>query len=207
MIEMIQEGVNFTELYDHYHQGVAKRGADLRLWAAGHGTASVANFAPADTIIQRGDVVRVDTGCAYKSYLSDTCRIVSVGEPSQRILHCHQAVTAGYRAGIDSVKQGVMASEVFQAAFDAIRESGLPNFRRHNLGHSIGFENHEPPVIASSEYLPGFEDYPLEEGMVLCLEMPYYELGTGGTNVEDTILVTKDGWEYISTEGAEIIVV
>ena len=75
------------------------------------------------------------------------------------------------------------------------------------MGHSIGLENHEPPEIASSEYLPGFKDYALEEGMVLCIEMPYYELGTGGISMEDAILITKDGWEYITTMSRELAVV
>ena len=113
VIAMVQEGVNFMELYRQYRRGVTERGAIPRLWSAGHGTASAGGFTPSDTFVERGDIVLLDTGCAYQSYFSDTCRVVCVGERSQRALQCYQAIMAGYRAALSLVRPGVMASEVF----------------------------------------------------------------------------------------------
>jgi Xaa-Pro dipeptidase len=207
LIDMVREGVSFRSLFEHYRQGTNARGATLRLWASGHGTASAASFEPSDTIIQKGDVVFLDTGCEYASYLSDMCRMGHVGEPSQRVLECYQAIMEGYRVALSLIKPGVMASTIFRAALEAVRERGLRNFRRHHLGHGTGLENHEPPIIGSPESLLSFKDYPLEEGMVICIEIPYYELGTGGISVEDMLLVTEDGWEYITTMSRELFVV
>lgn len=48
---------------------------------------------------------------------------------------------------------------------------------------------------------------PLEEGMTLCIETPYYEIGWGGVQVEDTIVVRKDGAEYLTKSSRELIFV
>jgi Xaa-Pro aminopeptidase len=39
----------------------------------------------------------------------------------------------------------------------------------------------------------------IEEGMVFCIEPPYNEFGVGGFQVEDTVVVRKNGVELLST--------
>jgi len=41
--------------------------------------------------------------------------------------------------------------------------------------------------------------------MVLCIETPYYELGWGGIQVEDTIVVTDRGSRYLTKSSRELI--
>jgi Xaa-Pro aminopeptidase len=70
-----------------------------------------------------------------------------------------------------------------------VRESGLPRYERHHVGHGIGVELYEPPILNE------LEGRPLEAGMVVNVEPPYYEIGFGGFQVEDTVLVTEDGFK------------
>jgi Xaa-Pro aminopeptidase len=48
---------------------------------------------------------------------------------------------------------------------------------------------------------------PLEAGMVLEVETPYYELGFGGLQVEDTILVTDGGHQRLTRSSSELALV
>src|SRR2546428_474529 len=73
-----------------------------------------------------------------------------------------------------------------EAAVTAVRAAGLPEFRRHHVGHGIGLEPAEAPWLR-----PGGDT--LEAGMVLRVETPYYELGGFGVNVKETVLVTRGG--------------
>jgi len=41
--------------------------------------------------------------------------------------------------------------------------------------------------------------------MVICLETPYYELGWGGVQAEDTLVVTDNGAERFTTQPAELV--
>ncbi len=51
---------------------------------------------------------------------------------------------------------------------------GIPQYKRHHVGHGIGLEIYEPPMLVPHS------DFELQPGMVLCVETPYYELEWGG---------------------------
>jgi len=71
--------------------------------------------------------------------------------------------------------------------------NNISHYSRHHCGHGIGIELHELPNIAPND------DTILEEGMIINIESPYYELGFGGMQVEDTMLVTNKGKELFTT--------
>jgi Xaa-Pro aminopeptidase len=59
---------------------------------------------------------------------------------------------------------------------------------------------------ARSPFLPGTYDVPVEEGMVISIEVPYNEMGLGGMQVEYTLLVTKDGCEKLYPHHRELVI-
>ena len=73
----------------------------------------------------------------------------------------------------------------------AARNSGLPEYRRSHVGHGIGIDGYDIPHLAPDDSTP------VEEGMVLCVETPYYQLGWGGLQVEDTVVVRQNGAETL----------
>lgn len=62
-------------------------------------------------------------------------------------------------------------ANVFDLTMNAVYKSGFTEYRRHHVGHGIGLEPYELPILA-----PNNEDV-IEEGMVLSVETPYYEFG------------------------------
>ena len=91
-----------------------------------------------------------------------------------------------------NVKPGVMAKEVDSAARSYIESKGYGECFGHGLGHGVGLEVHEDPVInkRSKEIL--------EAGMVFTVEPGIYIPGWGGIRIEDIVLVTKDGCNVLS---------
>jgi Xaa-Pro aminopeptidase len=63
----------------------------------------------------------------------------------------------------------------------------MPNFKRNHVGHALGVECYDLPLIGPAD------DTPLEEGMVINLETPFYEVGFGAVHLEDTYVVTATG--------------
>jgi Xaa-Pro aminopeptidase len=98
----------------------------------------------------------------------------------------------GQEAALKTVRPGVRVGDLFVAAVDTIRRSGLPDYRRHHVGHGIGLEMYETPLLVEGS------DARLEAGMVINIETPYYESGYGGFQVEDTVLVTEAGGELLT---------
>ena len=67
------------------------------------------------------------------------------------------------------------------------------------MGHGIGLDGYEVPALTASS-----TDV-LQPGMVMCIETPYYELGLGGFQVEDTVRVSETGVESFMTLPRELV--
>ena len=79
------------------------------------------------------------------------------------------------------------------------------------VGHTIGIEAREfpfeftAPKKLSSPFLPETSDVPLQENMVINVEVALVELGMGGIQIEHTLLIKKDGFEFMTAEPRELI--
>jgi Xaa-Pro dipeptidase len=150
-----------------------------------HGTFS-------EKIIQEGDLVIVDLGAIYKNYRSDITRTFTAGKASDKQTKIYQTVKSAQQKAYDTMKQGVLTSEVDLAARRVIEEAGFGKFFVHNLGHGVGLEIHEAPILS-----PDSKDI-LERGNVVTIEPGIYVPGFGGVRIEDTVLVTKNSAEKLT---------
>lgn len=151
------------------------------------------NAQPTDRLLEPGDMVRLDL-CGYAGfYHSDIARTVIVGSPTPLHTSVYSALLAGQQAAMESVRPGVKASDIFAVAVDTARQEGLPDYERHHCGHGIGLEGYDSPLIGPNDTTV------LEEGMVLCIELPLYRIEWGGMQVEDTIVVTSTGARQLTS--------
>ena len=119
-------------------------------------------------------------------YLAES-RIAILGEPDDKTKAYHKALHNGVIAAFEAIRPGVRASEVYEAAMNATRKSGIPHYSRSHVGHGIGLDGYDMPDL-----IPG-NDQIIEEGMVMCVETPYYEFGWCGLQVENTVVVRRNG--------------
>lgn len=110
--------------------------------------------------------------------------------PTQKIKAVLEVVKQAQDAAKDAAAPGVKASEVSGAAFDIIKKAGYEKNILHALGHGIGVEVHEPPVISTSS------NTILEPGMVFTIEPGLYTK-TFGVRLEDDFQITKNGCKVI----------
>ncbi len=197
------QGVTDAELRGVYFRTVTEAGAVPRMWGSSAGPRSSCFFSVGHEPLQPGDLIRLDIGCRYLHYFADTARTLVVGEPNAAQRKAYAAIRAGVRAACDRIRPGAKVSELFEVCMATIRANGLPDFERHHCGHSIGLEMYEPPMVIggghSSDIYAKGPDRVLEPGMLVNIEAPLYHLGFGGMNVEDTVLVTSTGAEWLTT--------
>ena len=143
--------------------------------------------------LSNGDLVRFDIGCTVDGYWADMARSAVVGEPTREQQERYDALLAGEAAERALARSGVSAGEMFKVAVDWVRQGALPDYKRSHCGHGIGIDVHEFPTLSAANQ--GVE---LEDGMVLCVETPYYQIGWGGMMVEDIIVIRPDGNECLT---------
>lgn len=188
VIQALRPGMTEREAVTLYEKEVLERGAApfATLIAFGDRSAIPAPY-PSDRALKPRELVRLEVGATFKGYYADVARTAVLGEASERHDRLHRAIQSGVEAAIDAVTTGVRAEQIFDVAVAAVRASGLAEYRRHHVGHAIGLEPYEPPLLA-----PG-DDTDLEAGMVLRVEAPYYVIGWGGLNLMETVLVMRKG--------------
>ena len=106
------------------------------------------------------------------------------------------------------MRPGTPISDLFRVGVDTVRASGIPNFQRHHAGHGIGLEMYEAPLLNVSPMpaSPPTSDSAacLQAGMVLNIELPYYEWGVGGLQIEETLVVRDGGYELLTTASRDL---
>lgn len=193
-LKLAAEGVSEKDFQDMFEKTVFERGGIPVFTALYFGAQSFYNqVAPsAAKRLTPNSLIRYDIGCIYKGYFADIARTACFGQPSELHQQRYQAIWEAQEAALNITRPGTRVSELFNVAVKAARK-GIPDYRRTHIGHGIGIELYEPPSINPDS------DIILEAGMVINVEPPYYELGLGGFQVEDTIVVTDDGFRYLTT--------
>ncbi|USS40043.1 Xaa-Pro peptidase family protein [Thermococcus aggregans] len=195
MLESVKEGVTERELAQELEEVIVRNGAKPFLTVLGCGTRSAfPNALPSDYKVKKGDIIRFDGGCEYKGYYSDIAKIAVLERANEKVKKYFKAIALGVEEAANAIEPGVKASEIFQIAMEAVKKAGIPHYRRHHVGHGIGAECYDPPILRPSNQTV------LEPDMVINIETPYYEFGLGGLQVEITIRVTQDGYELLTPQ-------
>jgi Xaa-Pro aminopeptidase len=138
-------------------------------------------------------------------YHGDLTRTAVVGEIPVDIRHMHAAVLQALEAGIESIHAGASTRDVHDGVCRVLVDRGYGTTTKgfegpegvakmiHSSGHGVGLDVHEAP------WLRGSDETPLLEGDVVTVEPGLYRLGLGGVRIEDTGMVTKDGFESFTT--------
>jgi Xaa-Pro aminopeptidase len=141
-----------------------------------------------------GDVLWTDVSISYHGYCSDFGRTWIVGrDPSPRqqaqFDRWFEIMTAVLRVA----RAGATAADLGRAATAANGGSRpwLPHFY---LGHGIGVNAAEMPMIGTDLGDEFDEKFVLQAGMVLVLEPVVWEDGTGGYRSEEVLVITEEGW-------------
>lgn len=193
--EMIHPGVTQKLIAAEAEYAMRKAGSDgpsfETIVSAGeccaypHGT----NY---DKTVKEGDFVTVDLGARNMFYCSDITRTFIAGKASEKQQKIYETVQAAHQIAYDKIAPGVAAQKVDYAAWRLIDKAGYGDYFVHNLGHGVGIEVHEAPVLS-----PESKDI-LQAGNVVTDEPGIYLPGYGGVRIEDTVLVTESGAEKLT---------
>ncbi len=149
--------------------------------------------------LQAGDTLTIELGAYADGYWTDLTRAYAVGPPSDRQRAIHDVVRRAQEAAIAALRPGLPAREVDAVARRIVDNAGYGVHFPHGLGHSIGLQWHEPPVLhpASDHIVTAGEVYTVEPGIYLD--------GWGGIRLEDVVAVDNAGSDVLSPYGRDLL--
>lgn len=156
---------------------------------------SMPHYRAGKSLLQKNQIVLIDIGVTYQHYHSDMTRVIFFGEPDERLLNIHGIVEKAQKEALQLCRPGTILGDLDKSARDIITSAGFGENFTHSLGHGVGLNIHEYPTIKNA---PPFGNIPLQPGMVITIEPGIYLPQVGGVRIEDTIVITENGYENLT---------
>lgn len=170
-----------------------------------------AHYSPTDRKVERGHILNMDFGVKVNNYCSDLQRTfyVTAGgetEVPAEVRKGFETIVQAVESAKQAMKPGVLGLDIDAVARKIITDAGYTEFP-HALGHQVGRFPHDGTALLG----PKWDKYAqkpfqrLEEGMVFTIEPRLPVPGRGVVTIEDMVVVTKDGTEWLSTPQKDLI--
>jgi Xaa-Pro aminopeptidase len=155
---------------------------------------------PGDAALRRGDTVLIDIGCRYRGYCSDITRTFACGRIDSRLREAYEALRQAQSLAVEKACSGVSVVALDRLLRDRLAENGWDAYFTHALGHGLGMDVHEGPLLSPRG------QGTLSAGNVVTIEPGIYIPGVGGLRIEDVVLPRSNGGERLTTFPRELMV-
>ena len=159
-------------------------------------------------VMKAHEPILVDFGTCYHGYQADETRMFSIGEMEEKFTEAYKVCQEIHDAVLDETRPGADCEAIFQNTLKLAEKLGYKDsylgpsgLQTRFIGHGIGLELNEFPFLAQGHA------YPLEEGMAFALEPKIVFPGEGSVGLENTVVVTKDGYDILTPLEQDILTV
>lgn len=151
--------------------------------------------------LRKKDIIMIDFGPRFEKYCSDISRTFFIGKPTEEVIKMYEATELAQKKALSSVKSNIKASDIDEAARDVFKEYGYERYFIHGTGHGVGLDIHEEPYITKESKSV------IEEKMTFTIEPGIYLHNRFGIRIEDTLLVTDDGYEVLTSFPEDLLII
>ena len=134
--------------------------------------------------IKKGDYIKMEYAAIVRHYMNEAKSLVLVGaKPEPEVRDYYQLYYESINASAKAVKLGATMADVFEAGKKVFEEAGV-KAEIHNLGHGMGLNGHEPPLVDP------YDKTPIQPGLVFVIE-PFAIYGAMSQGI--TTIVNSSG--------------
>lgn len=185
------------EIDDYYYKNA--EGTSFETIVASGENSSKPHAVPTDRKIQNIDIITIDMGCKINGYCSDMTRTIFVGEVPDGIKPVYELILKNQEQVLRDMHDGSDAKLIARMVDNDFRLNNYDFI--HALGHGVGLEIHEKPVIGiNTENI-------LKENMIVTDEPGIYIAGRFGIRIEDTVRITKGGCEALTKSPKQFVII
>ena len=215
----IKVGMTEIEVGEYMHNLVKEYGVGLA-WPAENCPAVnsgpnkvVGHNGPTEIKIERGHIVHFDFGVKYEGYCSDIQRVGYVlregeTEAPVEVQRGFITIRTAIEKSREAMKAGATGNSIDVISREIVEDSGYPEFM-HALGHQLGRVAHDGGALLG----PLWEKYgespnqKLELDQVYTIEPHVMIAGYGCVGLEEDVVMTNKGAEYIGEPQREIVLI
>lgn len=155
---------------------------------------------PRKVQIGKNDILLLDFGAVYEGYASDMTRTLWIGSnPKKKFKEIYEIVNDAVNEVVGKAKPGMTGVEIDALAREYIKSKGYGEYFGHGLGHGVGLEVHEKPVLS-----PKFKGK-IEKNSVFTIEPGIYLPQFGGVRIEELAVMKENGVEVITESTRDLI--
>jgi Xaa-Pro aminopeptidase len=173
----------------------------------------VGHNAPTNIKIERGHLLHFDFGVKQDDYCADIQRMVYVLKPGEQqppaeVQKGFETVVQAIETAFNLIKPGLTGIEIDSAARNVLTHAGYPEYQ-YATGHQLGRLAHDGGAILG----PAWNRYgqtpflPIEVGQVYTLEPGLMVPDYGFIGIEEDIIITANGAEFLSPLQRELILI
>lgn len=204
VFNMIDSNITEKQIALELEFFMRKNGADrvsFDLIVVSGKNSSLVHGVPTDKKINAGDFITIDIGAVFENYHSDMTRTVAYKNVTDEQRKVYNIVLKAQLEAIKAIKPQVSCKYIDSIARNIIKENGYGEQFGHVLGHSVGIDIHESPVLSiNCETL-------LEPNMVVTVEPGIYIENKFGVRIEDMVVVTKESCINLVSLPKELIII
>ena len=171
----------------------------------------VGHVSPTKIKVEHGHLVHFDFGVKQDDYCSDIQRMVYILKEGEReapplVLRAFETVVRAIQQAVGEMKPGVTGLKIDKIARSVITGAGYPEYK-YATGHQLGRAAHDGGGILGPQW-ERYGDTPnriLEAGQVYTVEPGVAVPGYGYIGLEEDVLVTEDGAEYLGVPQTRLI--
>lgn len=206
----VKPGITQREIADFIHFQIETRGLEYA-WDKQYDPivtcgpfSPYGHAAPGDVPLEKGHTLHIDLGVRQNHYCSDIQRmwyVLDDGETTAPpdVQRAFDTVYGAIKAGEAALRPGVPGWQVDKAARDYILQQGYPEYM-HAFGHLLGRSVHDGATVLAPrwERYQGICELPVEVNNIFTLELHVTVPDRGLMSLEEDVLVTETGVEYLS---------
>ncbi|OGY26966.1 MAG: hypothetical protein A2864_01255 [Candidatus Woykebacteria bacterium RIFCSPHIGHO2_01_FULL_39_12] len=201
ILNFVKPGLQELELAWEIEKLIRDAGAEKAAWdpfiVATGPNSSMAHWGASRSKLKKNDMVLVDFGAVYEGYYSDLSRVFFLGQPNVEQKRIYELVLEAQKRATEQVRGGAIPAEIDKSTRSFLKKH-TKHFYTHSIGHGVGLEVHELPRVNPKA------KNKLVAGNTITIEPGVYIPGWGGVRIEDVVLVTKGGAQFLTTSPKDI---